>query len=217
MLHSNQVRSPMLDIMMKNIHSNNGWAIFFIIILLSIMSKNVFAAESDKNRSFFESCPEAKMASMTDEVDNRIEKAIYSIATNTDVDSAISILEEASVLGKDKATYHLGWFYMGGSPDRLDKDKGYSYFIKTKGSYELSAKILIAVLHAEGTLLIKKDTIYATEMFNQINNEVNRRRETYMNQEDDCSMAMSMRDRKIFYEDSAVLEGYAAKLGISLE
>ena len=120
-------------------------------------------------------------------------------------------------MGKDKALYHLGWFYMGGIPDRLDKDRGYSYLIKTKGSYELSAKILIAVLHAEGTPSIKKDMIFATEMFNQISNEVYSRREEYKNQDDDCSFAVSMRDRRILYEDSAVLEGYAAKFGITLE
>jgi hypothetical protein len=203
--------------MMKNIYFNIARVIFFIIISLSMMSKIVIASENEKNKSFFESCPEAKMASMRDEVDNKIDNAIYSLATNTDVDSAISVLEEAAGLGKDKAIYHLGWFYMGGNPDRLDKDRGYSYFIKTKGSYELSAKILIAVLHAEGTLSIKKDIVFATEMFNQINNEVNSRREEYKNQDDDCSIAVSMRDRKIFYEDAAVLKGYAAKLGISLE
>jgi hypothetical protein len=181
------------------------------------MSKNVIAAENEKSESFFDSCPEAKMALVRDEIDMKIDNAIYSIATNTDVDSAISVLEEAANLGRDKATYHLGWFYIGGIPDRLDKDRGYSYLIKTRGSYELSAKILIAVLHAEGTPSIKKDIIFATEMFNQINNEVYSRREEYKNQDDDCSFAVSMRDRRILYEDSAVLKGYAAKLGIPLE
>ena len=181
------------------------------------MSTNVFSSGNGKSNSFFQSCPEAKMALVRDEIDMKIDGAIYSIATNTDVDSAISILEQAASLGKDKAIYHLGWFYMGGIPDRLDKDRGYSYLIKTKGSYELSAKILIAVLHAEGTPLIKKDMVIATEMFNQINNEVYRRSEEYKNQDDDCSMAVSMPDRRILYEDSTVLEGYAAKLGISLE
>ena len=157
------------------------------------------------------------MALVGDEIDMKVDNAIYSVATNADVDSAISVLEEAASLGKDKALYHLGWFYMGGIPDRLDKDRGYSYLIKTKGSYELSAKILIAVLHAEGTPSIKKDMIFATEMFNQISNEVYSRREEYKNQDDDCSIAASMRDRRILYEDSAVLKGYAAKLGISLE
>jgi hypothetical protein len=202
---------------MNNIHFNISATIFFIIISLSIMSKNVFASENGKSESFFESCPEAKMALVRDEIDKEINNAIYSIAANTDVDSAISVLEEAASLGKDKAMYHLGWFYMGGIPDRLDKDRGYSYLIKTKGSYELSAKILIAVLHAEGTPLIKKDMVIATEMFNQINNEVYRRSEEYKNQDDDCSLAVSMPDRRILYEDSAVLKGYAAKLGISLE
>jgi hypothetical protein len=181
------------------------------------MSKNVTASENEKNKSFFDSCPEAKMALVGDEIDMKVDNAIYSVATNADVDSAISALEEAASLGKDKALYHLGWFYMGGIPDRLDKDRGYSYLIKTKGSYELSAKILIAVLHAEGTPSIKKDMIFATEMFNQISNEVYSRREEYKNQDDDCSFAVSMRDRRILYEDSAVLEGYAAKFGITLE
>ena len=181
------------------------------------MPKNVFALENEKKESFFDSCPEAKMALVRDEIDMKIDNALYSVATNTDVDSAISVLDEAASLGKDKAIYHLGWFYMGGIPDRLDKDRGYSYLIKTKGSYELSAKILIAVLHAEGTPSIKKDIIFAAEMFNQINNEVNSRREEFKNQDDDCSFAVSMQDRRILYEDSAVLEGYAAKFGISLE
>jgi hypothetical protein len=202
---------------MKNIHFNIAATIFFIIVSLSIMSKNVFATENGKFASFFESCPEAKMALARDEIDMKIDSAIYSLATNTDVDSAISVLEEAASLGKDRAIYNLGWFYMGGNPDGLDKDRGYSYLIKTKGSYELSAKILIAVLHAEGTSLIKKDMVIATEMFNQINNELYSRREKYKNQDDDCSLAVSMPDRRILYEDSAVLKGYAAKLGISLE
>ena len=141
---------------MNNIHFNISATIFFIIISLSIMSKNVFASENGKSESFFDSCPEAKMALVRDEIDKKINSAIYSIAANTDVDSAISVLEEAASLGKDKAMYHLGWFYMGGIPDRLDKDRATHISSKPKDLTNYLQKSLLPFCMPKVLLRLKR-------------------------------------------------------------